>query len=153
MINIKFLKNSLQMVPLNFSHKRSTTSSKAPKKKDSRFKEFKLALIQVNIKLIALPKSLPCYPEIPAQISTRCDGPSHPIETLKVTLWCTTKTHAHWIADSITERSVSVSKWVCRPPSHTAHLMQYLPLHHRTKLYTLQATIMSLKAMWSLSCS
>lgn len=58
-----------------------------------------------------------------------------------------------WIADTIAERNVSVLKWACGPPSHTAHSMQYLPLRHRTKLYTPRATIMSLKAMWSLSCS
>lgn len=36
---------------------------------------------------------------------------------------------------------------------HTAHLMRRLALHHRTKLYTPRATIMSLKALQSLSCS
>lgn len=53
-----------------------------------------------------------------------------------------------WIADTMAESEL---KWACGPPSHTAHLMQYLQLRHRTKLYTPRATIMSLKAMWSLS--
>lgn len=38
-----------------------------------------------------------------------------------------------------------VLKWACEPPSQTAHSVPYLPLRHRTKLYTPRATIMSLK--------